>query len=90
MLNKEVKIDKIEILHTPAGYPMIQVRKATVITDDGVEVGKSFHRHVVSPESTIDGSIVYEDKEVIDIAGVLFTGEAIDNWNAHKKAQENI
>jgi len=87
MLTKEVINDKIEILHLAANYPVIQVRKATIIKDDGVEVSRNFHRHVVTPGATIDGSITNEDKEVIDIAGILFTGEAIDNWNAAQAAQ---
>ena len=29
----------------------IQVRTATVIKEDGVEISRSYHRHVVSPDS---------------------------------------
>jgi len=86
-LEKKTMNDKIEVLHLAAGYPVIQVRQATIIEDDGVEISRNFHRHVVTPGATIDGSIVYEDKEVIDIAGILFTGQAIDNWNAAQAAQ---
>ncbi len=40
--------DKIEIV---GDFKHIQVRTATVIKEDGVELSRSFHRHVVSPDS---------------------------------------
>ena len=32
-------------------FKHIQVRTATVIKEDGVEISRSFHRHVISPNS---------------------------------------
>ena len=32
-------------------FKHIQVRTATVIKEDGKEISRSFHRHVVSPDS---------------------------------------
>jgi hypothetical protein len=44
MITKETIEDKIEIV---GDYKAIQVRTATVIKEDGVELTRSFHRHVV-------------------------------------------
>ena len=51
-LTEETVQDKIEIV---GDFKHIQVRTATVIKKDGVEISRSFHRHVVSPNSDISG-----------------------------------
>ena len=45
-LTEETLQDKIEIV---GEFKHIQVRTATVIKKDGVEISRSFHRHVVAP-----------------------------------------
>ena len=47
-ITKELIQDKIEVV---GDFKHIQVRTATVINEDGVELSRSFHRHVVSPNS---------------------------------------
>ena len=47
-ITKEVIQDKIEVV---GDYKHIQVRTATIIKEDGKEISRSFHRHVVSPDS---------------------------------------
>ena len=47
-ITKETIQDKIEVV---GDFKHIQVRTATVIKDDGKEISRSFHRHVVSPDS---------------------------------------
>ena len=47
-ITKETIQDKIEVV---GDFKHIQVRTATVIKEDGVEISRSFHRHVVSPDS---------------------------------------
>ena len=47
-ITKEIIQDKLEIV---GDFRHIQVRTATVIKEDGVEISRSFHRHVVSPDS---------------------------------------
>ena len=49
-ITKETIQDKIEVVSV-ANFKMIQVRTATVIKEDGVELSRSFHRHVVNPNS---------------------------------------
>ncbi len=47
-ITKETIQDKIEIV---GDFKHIQVRTATIIKDDGVEISRSFSRHVVAPDS---------------------------------------
>ena len=51
-LTEETVQDKIEIV---GDYKIIQVRTATVIKRDGVEISRTFHRHVVAPNSDTSG-----------------------------------
>ena len=47
-ITKEIIVDKLEIV---GDFKHIHVRTATVIKEDGVELSRSFHRHVVAPDS---------------------------------------
>lgn len=49
-LTETTEQDKIEIV---GEFKHINVRTATVIKRDGVEISRSFHRHVVAPDSDI-------------------------------------
>ena len=71
-LTKTATNDKIEVLQLAAGYPVIQVRAATIIAEDGVEISRTFHRHVLTP----DADIVAEDLGVFAIAKEVFTDAA--------------
>ena len=51
-ITKRTEQDKIEVVGT---HKMIQVRTATIIEEDGVEISRSFSRHVVEPDSDISG-----------------------------------
>lgn len=83
-LTKETMNDKIEVLNLAAGYPVIQVRTATIIKDDGVEVSRQFHRHVLMP----DADLSTEDADVVAIAATVFTADAIDAYAAYQAEQE--
>ena len=73
--------DKIEIV---GDYKHIQVRTATVIERDGVEISRSFHRHVVAPGDDVSG----ESTEVQAIAAAVHTAEVISAYQAHVASQE--
>ena len=45
-LTKETVVDKIEVLEKGN----VQVRTATRVLEDGVELSSSFHRHVIDPQ----------------------------------------
>jgi hypothetical protein len=80
-LTEETKNDKIEVVQLAAGYPVIQVRTATIIKRDDVEISRNFHRHVLTPDADLSG----EDADVVAIAGTVFTDDA---KAAHAAAQE--
>ena len=47
-ITKEIIQDKIEVV---GEFKIIQVRTATIIKEDGVELSRSFHRHAVAPNN---------------------------------------
>ena len=49
-ITKETIQDKIEVV---GNFKHIQVRTATVIKEDGKEISRSYHRHVISPNDDI-------------------------------------
>ncbi len=67
-ITKELIEDKIEVV---GDYKAIQVRTATVIKEDGVELSRSFHRHVVQCLDDISG----ESAEVQAICNAVWTDE---------------
>jgi hypothetical protein len=71
-LTKTTTNDKIEVLALAAGYPVIQIRTATIIAENGVEISRTFHRHVLTPDADLSA----EDADVAAIAGSVFTDEA--------------
>lgn len=83
-LTKTTTNDKIEVLTLAAGYPVVQVRTATIIAEDGVEISRTFHRHVLTP----DADIAQEDLDVFAIAKEVFTDAAKAAYAAAQAASE--
>ena len=84
-ITKEIIEDKIEIVGEGKD---IQVRTATIIKEDGVELTRSFHRHVVQCVDTVkneDDSFTHTDT---DISGESSEVQAIANavWTDSVKA----
>jgi len=79
-LTEETVQDKIEIV---GDHKHVQVRTATVIKRDGVEISRSFHRHVVAPDADISG----ESTEVKAICAAVHTQAVKDAYTAHLAAQ---
>jgi hypothetical protein len=71
-LTERTMNDKIEVLHLAAGYPVVQVRTATIIMRDDQEISRNFHRHILTPDADLSG----EDADVVAIATVVFTADA--------------
>ena len=74
--------DKIEVVDC-GGWKVIQVRTATIISRDDVEISRSFHRHVVGPADDWSG----ESTEVQAMANTFHTAEAIAAYNAAQAAE---
>jgi|TARA_R110000823_G_scaffold196026_1_gene327326 hypothetical protein len=75
--------DKIEIV---GDHKHIQVRTATVIKRDDVEISRAFHRHVVAPDADISG----ESTEVQAICAVVHTDAVKAAYAAMLEAQETL
>ena len=85
-LEKLVKNDKIEtLLNDIWEFSTVQVRTATIIREDGTDLSRSFHRHVVMPDEDITG----EDADVQAICNAVFTQRGKDNYQAFLAAQTN-
>ena len=80
-LTEETIQDKIEVV---GDFKHIQVRTATIIERDGVEISRSFHRHVIAPDADVSG----ESAEVQAIAATVHTDEVKAAYAAHLAAQE--
>tara|TARA_R110002153_G_C13039922_1_gene469739 strand:+ start:129 stop:380 length:252 start_codon:yes stop_codon:yes gene_type:complete len=73
--------DKIEIV---GEYKHVQVRTATVIKKDGVELTRSFARHVLAPNADITG----ESTEVKAICAAVHTQAVKDAYATHLASLE--
>ena len=80
-ITKEVKYDKVEVV---GDYKVVQCREATIIIEDGKEISRSYHRHVLQPDSDISG----EPQEVQDICNVVWTDEIKTAWTEKLALEE--
>ena len=74
-LTERTEEDKIEIV---GAFKQVQVRTATIIEKDGVELTRSFHRHVVAPGDDTSE----ESAEVQAICAAVHTQAIIDAYQA--------
>ena len=80
-LTETTEYDKIEVV---GKYKAVQVRKATVIKKDGVELTRSFERYVLHPD--MDLSQRSEPNEVTAICNAVWTQEVKDAWKAYQES----
>ena len=73
LIEKQI-VDLVELVQSNH----IQVRTANIIEKDGIEVTRTFHRHVLAPGD----SIVNEDPKVQAIANAVWTEEVIAAYQA--------
>lgn len=84
-LTERFENDKIEVV---GPYKAVQVRKATIIEKDGVELTRSFHRHTLScgtlneSDELVDTDISGEDADVQAICNAVWTQSVKDAWKA--------
>ena len=69
-LTEAVEVDKVEIV---GPYKAVQVRTATVIYKDDVEISRGFHRHVISAGDDYSN----ETSEVQAICAAVHTPEVV-------------
>ena len=73
-LEKAVGVDQIEVV----GNGIVQVREATVITEDGKQISKTYHRHCVAPGDNYSN----EEPRVQAICVAVHTAECIAAYQA--------
>ena len=92
-LTESIEYDKIEVV---GQYKAVQVRKATVIKKDGVELTRSFERFVLNPgtldesdnlvdnplDKEPDGTTAIAD-EVKAVCNAVWTTSVKDAWKAN-------
>ena len=92
-INKTIVVDKCEVVslgstYTTNTWKVLQVRTATVIDEDGTELSRSFHRHVINP-GTLTGvgltgititDVSGEDASVQAIAGAVFDATCLEAY----------
>ena len=91
-LTESLEYDKMEIV---TQWKHVQVRQATVVKKDGVEIARSFHRYVLTP-GTLDASdnLVITDisGQPTDIQGVcnaLWTDAVKSSWKTRLIEQKS-
>jgi len=88
-LTKETIVDKIEVLE----MGQVQVRTATRVLEDGVQLSQAYHRHVVEPSTKASGSwadtdISGEDARVQAIATATWTSAVKTAYQEQQDANE--
>ena len=84
-LTESIEYDKIEVV---SAYKNIQIRKATVIKKDDVELTRSFERYVLTPgtldasDNFVDTDLSGEPAEVSAIATAAWTTSVKDAYKA--------
>jgi len=73
--------NKIEIIPP---YNILQCRRADIVEKDGVEVGRTYHRHVKVPGSDMTG----ECAEMQAVATALWTADVIAAYQASVAANQ--
>ena len=80
-LGKTTTDDKIEIV---GDYKHLNIRTATIISEDGTELSRSFHRRVITPDADVSG----ESAEIRGIAAAVWTDQVKSAWQTFQEAQQ--
>jgi hypothetical protein len=89
-LTEEQVQDKIEVV---GDYKHVQVRTATVIKRDGVEISRSFHRHVLQCRTKTgdkwgDTDISGEDASVQAVCNAVWTDSIKSAYETFADSQQ--
>jgi len=82
-ITKTIEIAKIEVVGL---YKAVQVATDTVIKEDGTEISRSRHRHVLDcgtlndSDALVDTDISSESAEVQAVANAVWTDAVKDAW----------
>ena len=91
-ITKTIIVDKTEVISVGSTYSSdewknVQVRTATIIKEDGVELNRSFHRHLLHPGTVAAGSTALtvtdvsgEDASVQAVCNAVWTDSVKEAW----------
>ena len=60
------------------------IKEESIIKEDGKEISRTFHRHVLHPDSDISG----EPQETQDVCNAIWTDEVKAGWITFQAEQE--
>ena len=84
-LAESIEYDKIEVVGI---HKLVQVRKATVIKKDGVELTRTFERYVLQAgtldgnDALVDTDISAEPAEIQAVCNAVWTTDVKTAWKA--------
>jgi hypothetical protein len=90
-LSESTEYDKIEVV---GQYKIVQVRKATIVKKDGVELAKSYFRYILNPgildtsDNLVDTDLSGQPAEVTAICNAVWTTEVKAAWKAKQIADK--
>ena len=82
-ITKTIEIGKVEVV---GEYKAVQVRTDTIIKEDGVDLSRTYHRHVLHPgtlndsDALVDTDISAEDAELKAICELVWTDSVRTAW----------
>jgi hypothetical protein len=79
-LEKIIVVDQIEVVESGC----VQIRTATKILEDGKEINRTFHRHVVAPGDDYSG----ENDRVKAICAAVHTPEIVAAYQVMLEANK--
>ena len=92
-ITKTTEIGKIEIV---SEYKHVQVRTDTVLKEDGVELTRTHHRHVLTPgtldnsDNLVDTDLSSEDSDVKTIATTVWSDSVKTAWKNKLIADKDL
>lgn len=81
-LTERIVIDRVEVVENN----IIQVRQATVIERDGVEIARTFHRWTLCPGDDLSN----QDAKIVAIANAVWTDDVIGEYASKRSASQLI
>ncbi len=81
-ITKEKQIGKIEVV---APHKSVEVRTDTVIMEDGTELSRAYHRHVLQPNADISA----ENSEVQAVCNAVWTDQVKSDYETFLATPDN-
>ena len=81
-ITKKIENDKYEIV---SDFKHIQIRERIIIEEDGVEISRSWHRRIITPNDDVSS----ETEEIQGLANSLWTQSVKDAWAEHLISLDN-